>query len=151
TPNPPPGPQVNVPAAWSEPAPPDAPAALSLDWWRQFGSGELSALVAAALEGSPELAIATERVRQAEAQARIAGSSLFPQLSLGANSSRRESRAASGAEATSDSTGVTLSASYELDFWGRNAAGVRAADASLAATRYDRDTARLTLVTGVAN
>jgi NodT family efflux transporter outer membrane factor (OMF) lipoprotein len=43
-----------------------------------------------------------------------------------------------------------LSASYELDVWGRNRAGVRAAQSSLQATAYDRDTARLTLISGVA-
>ena len=44
-----------------------------------------------------------------------------------------------------------FSASYELDLWGRNAAGVRAAESSLRATRYDLETVRLTLVTGVAS
>lgn len=146
-----PSPDVDMPAAWSEQAHTGAPASLSLDWWREFGSSELSSLMAAALEGSPDLAIATERVRQAEAQARIAGASLFPSINLGASTSRQQSRASAGGEATRDASGLTLSASYELDFWGRNAAGARAADASLAASRFDRDSARLTLVSGVAS
>ena len=43
-----------------------------------------------------------------------------------------------------------LSVSYELDLWGRNRSGVRAAESSLQATVFDRDTARLTLISGVA-
>jgi NodT family efflux transporter outer membrane factor (OMF) lipoprotein len=37
-----------------------------------------------------------------------------------------------------------------VDLWGRNRAGVRAAESSLQATAFDRDTARLTLIAGVA-
>jgi NodT family efflux transporter outer membrane factor (OMF) lipoprotein len=40
--------------------------------------------------------------------------------------------------------------SYEVDLWGRNRSGVRAAESSLQATAFDRDTARLTLISGVA-
>ncbi len=43
-----------------------------------------------------------------------------------------------------------LSVSYEVDLWGRNRSGVRAAESSLQATAFDRDTARLTLISGVA-
>ena len=41
---------------------------------------------------NPDMAIAAERVRQAEAQVKIAGASLFPELSFGAATSRREVR-----------------------------------------------------------
>ena len=95
--------------------------------------------------------IAAERVRQAEAQVRIAGASLFPQLSFGAGTSRRETRPDGGTWSTSDGSSATFSASYELDLWGRNAAGVRAAESSLRASRFDFETVRLTLVTGVAS
>jgi NodT family efflux transporter outer membrane factor (OMF) lipoprotein len=102
-----------------------------------------------ALAGSPDLAIAAERVRQAEAQVRVAGASLFPMLTAGADTSTRRTGTARGAS-TSNGTGVTLTASYEIDLWGKNRAGVRSAESSLAATRFDRDTAQLTLVSGVA-
>jgi NodT family efflux transporter outer membrane factor (OMF) lipoprotein len=51
----------------------------------------------------------------------------------------------------SSSTSVTLSASYELDLWGRNAFGVRAARSALRASRFDEEAARLTVVAGVAD
>jgi multidrug efflux system outer membrane protein len=139
-----------MPAAWTERALPDA-AVTAPDWWRSFDSAELSALIAAALADSPDLAIAAERVRQAEAQARIAGASLFPELGFGAGTSRRETRPDGGDWVRSDGSSAALSASYELDLWGRNAAGARAAESSLRATRYDLESVRLTLVAGVAS
>ena len=77
-----------APAQWNE-APAEQSAPLSAEWLSAFESVELIQLVDAALVGSPDLAIAAERVRQAEAQVQVAGASLFPSLSLGAGSSRR--------------------------------------------------------------
>lgn len=145
----PPGPAVTVPQAWRE-APAPAPAEIPLDWWRAFGSAELAELVAAAFVGSPDLAAATERVSQAEAQVRVAGASLFPTLDFALTALRRDTRASPGPAVNVDSTNATLGASYEIDLWGRLASGVRAAESSLAASRYDLETARLTLVAGVA-
>ncbi|HEX6004045.1 MAG TPA: efflux transporter outer membrane subunit, partial [Burkholderiales bacterium] len=123
---------------------------LSTEWWSAFDSAELKALVDAALAGSPDLAIATERVRQAEAQVRIAGATLFPVLNLGAGTSRRVTDREGQPSQRSDASNITFSASYEVDLFGRNAAGVRAADASYRASGFDRDAARLTLIAGVA-
>jgi len=92
-----------MPAAWTEPELPGA-LALAPDWWRNFGSAELSALIAAAQRSSPDMAIAEERVRQAEAQARIAGASLFPELNFGAATSRREVRPDGGDWTRSDAS-----------------------------------------------
>jgi NodT family efflux transporter outer membrane factor (OMF) lipoprotein len=141
-------PDVPVAGTWNEVGPANA-AAVSATWWQSFGSAELSSLVAGALSGSPDLAIATERVRQAEAQVRVAGASLFPVLSAGGNTSTHRT---SGADSTvtTNATGLTLTASYELDLWGKNRAGVRSAESSLAASEFDRETARLTLTSGVA-
>jgi NodT family efflux transporter outer membrane factor (OMF) lipoprotein len=72
----------------------------------------------------------------------IAGASLFPSLDLGF--ATRKTR-------DSESSSTTLSASYEVDLFGRNAAGVRGAEAGLRATAFDREAARLTLLAGVAN
>lgn len=133
-------PEVTPPASYSEAATPGA-AELAGDWWQTFNSAELRSLVDEALAGSPDLAIAAERVRQAEARVQVAGASLFPSLDLGF--STRKTR-------DSESSSTVLSASYEVDLFGRNAAGVRGAEASLRATAFDRDAARLTLLAGVA-
>jgi NodT family efflux transporter outer membrane factor (OMF) lipoprotein len=144
-------PEVPVAGTWNEAAPANS-AGVSPTWWKGFGSDELQSLVDEALAGSPDLGIATERVRQAEAQVRVAGASLFPVLSADAGASSRRTGSAGGTRsAVIDNTGnLTLTASYELDLWGRNRAGVRAAESSAAASRFDRDTAEVTLVSGVA-
>ncbi len=145
-----PGIASDMPAAWAERAPSDA-AVTAPDWWRSFSSEELSALIATALSVNPDLEIAAERVRQAEAQVRIAGASLFPQVNLGAATSRRETRPDGGEWTRNDGASAAFSASYEIDLWGRNASGLHSAEASLRASRFDFETVRLTLLSGVAS
>ena len=146
----PPAPAPGMPGAWSESGAPDAASPVR-DWWRSFGSAELSGLIDASLSASPDMAIAAEHVRQAEAQVRIAGSTLFPVLNFGAATARHETRPQGGIWSGDNSSSAALSASYEIDLWGRNASGVRAAQSSLSATRFDQETVRLTLVAGVAS
>lgn len=145
-----PAPAPAMPLAYAEAFPADA-ALPAADWWAAFGSAELTALIAAAEAANPDLAIAAERVLQAEAQVRTADASLFPALNLGMGSGRRETRPDGGEWTAADSSSASLSASYELDLWGRNAAGRDAAAAGLRASRFDRETVRLTLLAGVAN
>jgi multidrug efflux system outer membrane protein len=145
-----PAPAPGMPQTYMESAAPDA-AAPAQDWWRSFGSAELSGLIDASLSASPDMAIAAEHVRQAEAQVRIAGSTLFPALSFSAASASRETRPPGGSWSGDKSSNAALSASYEIDLWGKNASGVRAAESSLRATRFDQETVRLTLVAGVAS
>ena len=56
--------------------PPDAPP--TLDWWRGFRSRELTALMEEAQTVNLDIAAATARFRQADAQARITGAALLP-------------------------------------------------------------------------
>src|SRR5690606_15838526 len=74
-----------------------------------------------------------------------------PFVDVGASSGRRRSAQDGGDYDTSDTSGVSLGVSYEVDLWGRVRAGKRAALAQLDGSRYDRETARLTLTSGVAN
>ena len=67
---------MQLPAGWSESAP--AAQALRRDWWKTFQSDELVGLIDEAQAASPDLAIAAERVVQAELAVRNAGATLFP-------------------------------------------------------------------------
>ncbi len=138
-------PTVVLPEAWSEAAAADAAPVPPEAWWRSFGAPSLDALIAEALAASPDLRIQAERVVQAELALRSAGASLLPSLDLGASSAARRS---DGDEQRS--TALTLSASYELDLWGRIAATRDSAAAALAASRFDRDAARLSVAASVA-
>lgn len=147
---------AEAPPAWAAPAPAGSadvwPAA---DWWKGFGSAELDALIAEAKRSNTDMAAAAARVLQAQAQLRSAGASLLPSLSFSAGAQTRRSGDGAGGASVggsdwSDSYSAGLSASYEVDFWGRNAAGEAAAAASLAASRFDQETVALTVTSGVA-
>lgn len=141
---------VAVPGGWIEPA---ATGAVPADpqWWRGFASGRLESLISAAVADNPDFRAAVERVRQAEIALHVAGTSLLPSANIGGDTAWRRTDPGKGAGALdSNSSGANLSISYEVDLWGRLAAGVRGAEATFAASRHDHDAARLTLVSSVA-
>ncbi|CAK9890388.1 MULTISPECIES: efflux transporter outer membrane subunit [Pseudomonas] len=129
------------------------------NWWQQFSSPTLDQLIEQARRNSFDLAAAAARVRQAQASAVIAGAPLLPDVKFGLNASRQrllhgngfDQLDASSRERTSTSFSTRLSASYEIDFWGGNAAARDSALYSLDASRFDRQTVELTLLSGVAN
>lgn len=144
-------PPVDLPSAWRASQAESAQGPSEV-WWQGFESEELDRLMALAMQDSPDLRIASHRVRQAEWAVKQAGASLFPSLSLGGSTSSRRSQAGGGEQVVrSDATAANLSVSYEVDLWGRLGAGHRGAEASLDGSRYDLETARLTLTAGVAN
>ncbi|MNZ47434.1 Outer membrane protein OprM precursor [compost metagenome] len=129
------------------------------DWWQQFSSVVLDQLIEQARQNSFDLAAAAARVRQAQASAVIAGAPLLPEVKFGLDGSRQrllhgngfDQLDASSRERTSTSFNTRLSASYEIDFWGGKAAARDSALFALDASRYDRQTVELTLLSGVAN
>jgi NodT family efflux transporter outer membrane factor (OMF) lipoprotein len=165
-----PGPQqptVTMPKAWSGPVPAKADAWPAADWWRNFQSPELDALVGQAKENNLDIAAAAARVVQAEAQLRVTKASLWPLITFGGELRQRgpavppglvshslasDLNGNSGGSSTSQRTsaGASVSAQYELDFWGKNHASVNASQAQLKANQYDRETVALTVTSGVA-
>lgn len=146
-------PDLPLPTAWAETSTAGAAALRPGAWWQTFGSPTLDSLVAETLAASPDLRIQAERVIQAELALRGTRAALFPALNLGGNSgwSRSDGGERSDNEVTRrESTGLNLSAGYELDLWGRIAANVDSSAASLAATRHDRDAAQLSMTASVA-
>jgi outer membrane protein TolC len=59
-------------------------------WWESLGGPTLTALIREALEQNRDLRQAAARMDAAVAQARIAGSSLPPQLTLNGDATRRQ-------------------------------------------------------------
>ena len=152
-----PDPALDVPTGYKAAGtknPLDAPP--TLDWWRGFRSGELTTLMQEAQTVNLDIAAATARILQADAQARIAGAPLLPTAS--ATGSETYSRT-SGSSASGLTNGgrevvtyqASLSASYELDFWGKNRDAAQAAEETAVASRFDRDVVALTTLTSVAN
>jgi|SRR5690554_4363736 len=145
-------PEVVFEEAWQQESAQTAKQqAIEEEWWQQFNSPELNRLIATALVNSPDLRIAAERVVQAELKMNNAGASLFPSLSLSTSSSANRRRPDGGSWGNSESSNVSLGMSYELDLWGRVAASRASAAASFKAQAYDHQSARLSLITGVAD
>jgi multidrug efflux system outer membrane protein len=146
-------PEVATPARWSTADHQDnnAPAlAANRDWFRGFGSAELDALITAAYADSLDLQAADARLRQADARARAAGATILPQVDFGASSDTFTGHSSQGSAHETDS-GALISASYEIDFWGKNRAARASAQATLQASEADRAVVALSTVTGVAN
>ena len=119
-------------------------------WWHGFGSAQLDELIAEAERNNDDLAGAVARVREADAQARIAGAPLLPSLDLGATATRERAQVSGAGPRVFNAFSPLLSASYELDFWGKNRSLRDAARAAATASRYDQQTIALTVVSSVA-
>src|SRR5437868_1381831 len=132
----------------------DAPP--TLDWWRGFRSRELTQLMEEAQTVNLDIAAATARFVQADAQARITGAALLPSLSGNGQETYSRTSGSSASGLTNGGREVvnyssSLSASYELDFWGKNRDAAQAAEETAVANRFDRDVVALTTLTTVAN
>jgi NodT family efflux transporter outer membrane factor (OMF) lipoprotein len=151
---------LDVPDAYRAGGKGKADAALpQLDWWREFKSKELTALIEEAQTVNLDIAAAAARIKQADAQARIAGAALLPTVDANGDASHSRRSLTTSGGTTSIGAGAregnlysaSLSASYELDFWGRNRALLEAARDSAVASRYDREVVALSTVATVAN
>ena len=141
-------PDLPLPEEWHEPA--AASVWPSADWWHAFGSARLDELIAQAELGNDDLAGAIARVQEADAQARIAGAPLLPSLDLGAAATRERTNAPNSGPSVFNNFNPEISASYELDFWGKNRALRDSGRAAAVASRYDRETVALTVISSVA-
>jgi outer membrane protein, multidrug efflux system len=144
-------PEVEVPAAWRLGAT-EAGEISNIAWWDQFQDPVLSSLVRTALANNKDLEIATANVDQAFAQYGIVRSAQFPQVNASASAARERSSAniRLGGQTFTD-YGVNLSASFELDIWGRLRRATESARASLLASQQGKGTVVLTVVTTVAS
>jgi multidrug efflux system outer membrane protein len=144
-------PDIPPPAEWREVPSSEAAAVWpSSDWWHGFGSQTLDGLIAEAQRNNDDLAVAIARVQEADAQARIAGAPLLPSVDFGADATRQHAQVSGVGPATFNTFSPVLSASYELDFWGKNRALRAAARATAIASHYDKETVALTVISSVA-
>lgn len=121
------------------------------DWWTLYGDAQLNALVAEALANNTDLARAAARIDESRALVRLARADALPTVGATAGAARQRSGANAGlpAPVTANNFNLGLNVSWELDLWGRLAAGNRAAREDLAATTLDRDALRTALAAQV--
>ncbi len=144
---------LEIPANYREASKraPDA-AVPALDWWRGFRSSELTSLMEDAQIYNLDIAVAYAQIIQADAQVGVSGAALLPTVSGTATAERLRQAAGSGlGSVTTSQYNLGLTASYMLDFWGKNRATLYSSEESATAARYNRDVVTLTAIVTVAN
>lgn len=96
-----------------------------------------------------EIAAAISRVHQAEAQGAYRRCTVSAECRFPTSINRALPLASNGSALIS--TSGLLKIGYKVDFWGKNKAGLVAAEASLQANRYDRETVALTVTSGIVS
>ncbi len=134
-------PNATLPVAWKAGGQTGAVQDL---WLASFGDARLPPLAEEALRHNTDLRSAAARVEAAGAAIRAAGGSLLPEV----NFIGRTSGKATGD--TGQLSGLLISASWELDLWGRVRYGRRAADDQYASAEADQRYARQAIVATLA-
>jgi multidrug efflux system outer membrane protein len=120
-------------------------------WWDIFQDEQLRTLIRTALQQNYDLQIAASRILEAKAQLGITRADQFPTLSTGAGIGDFRTSQSKFLPAFETSTGqVSLSAAWELDFWGKFRRATEAARANLLASEWARQEVVSTLVANVA-
>ena len=139
-----------LPAAFERALPADSAAWPLKDWYRSFASAELDALEAEAAANNFDLGAARSRVIQADMRARQAHAGILPSVDAAGNGNYLAGHSSSGSAHETDWSAL-LSASYEVDFWGKNRATSDSARYLAVAARADSDTVAITTLAAVAN
>jgi NodT family efflux transporter outer membrane factor (OMF) lipoprotein len=132
-----------------------AAPALQEAWWQAFGDAQLDALVQKALADQPSLKAAQARVQRAQALVSGAQANELPQVNGSFDATRQRFSEHSlyppplggSMRTTSD---LQASASWELDFFGRNRAALQAALGNQRAAEAEAQAARVLLASRVA-
>ncbi len=141
---------LGLPAAEVSPAGP----AGSTAWWRDFGDEQLDRLVEQAIKTSPSLKLAQARLARARAVTEMADAATLPQLNAQLDATRQR-YTANGlvppplAGSIRETGTAQLTASWELDFFGKNRAALDAALGNVQAAEADAQAARVLLASNV--
>jgi len=126
-----------------------------LTWWKSFQDPVLNALLQEASSNSQDLALASARIDEARATLNQNAANFYPSVDLNAGLTRRKtSQNASTFSPVlgpySNDRQIGLTASYEIDFWGKYARADEAARARMLAQSASRGSVLTTLYANVA-
>jgi outer membrane protein, multidrug efflux system len=139
-------PGMQTPAQWTAVAAGAGPGAGAPadNWLAGFRDDQLSAAVAEAIAHNADLRVGAARVEQAMLHAKLAGAKLWPSVDLIARGGGKLSGDGSGLQ------GGVLTATWEVDLWGRVRYGRAASAAQAASAQADFDYARQSIAALVA-
>jgi len=135
-------PTVKVPDTWTAGA--AGAGAVTDNWLAGFRDDQLNAAVVEAIANNADLRVAAARVEQAELYAKLAGAKLYPSVDVLARGGGKLSGDNSGLK------GAVLTATWEIDLWGRIRYGRAAAAADAQASAADFEYARQSMAALVA-
>jgi multidrug efflux system outer membrane protein len=124
-------------------------------WWSLYADATLDSLVTEALNHNQDLALATARVDEARALARVVDSNLVPAVDASFQRDRTQSSERSSiplpptVPLERNSYRAQFNVAYEVDLWGRLRNSSKAALADLLATTAARETVRIALTAEV--
>lgn len=154
----PPDATIQTPDAFRAARPKPAPPILSgSQWATEFGSPRVTHIVEQALAQNLDIAAAVARIVQADAQARISSSALWPNVTMNNVAQRTQIPGTLNPNVRPSSPNrlnffqLGLNAGYEIDFWGKNQDASNAARLLAVASRFDCDTIAIATVASVAN
>jgi multidrug efflux system outer membrane protein len=150
-------PSVEVPAAYRESIA-SAQEVSDAAWWKQFGDPVLDALIVEAIAGNYSAKIALANVETASSILTQQQSALYPQVGYQGKGQRRHvsgqpeiNGVQMDSSGTRSSYSLMLSASWELDLWGRVRRLSESAQANIDASEAARRGVVLSVVGSVAN
>ncbi|HTJ94356.1 MAG TPA: efflux transporter outer membrane subunit [Pararobbsia sp.] len=127
----------------------------SVDWAAQFGDAQLQSLIDEALKGSPTIGQARARLANAMAFTQTSKARTLPDVNATYSLTREQYSGTAlvpppyGGSWQTENQGL-LSASYDLDLWGKNREAYQASLSQLQASVADTQLVRLTLTESVA-
>jgi multidrug efflux system outer membrane protein len=128
-------------------------AEIAADWWTNFESAELNALIERALDNNNNLQASLQRIEQARADLKIAGASLLPSADVTASYMSGSTQAMNITDMRNKGIPeytADIGISYELDLFGANRAKVGAAEDRLLSVAYKHDALALVIMGDVA-
>ena len=153
-------PDVTLPAAYEAPAGSVQLPNETLDrWWTVFGDDELNGLEDQALKLSPDAKTQIARLKEAGATRNSTILQTYPTGNLSGNATRQTAYAIGGGQSNSifpvggvtDTDALNFNVSWELDFLGGLRDERRIARDDFAATQFDVESARASLVANLAD
>ena len=158
------GPNYSRPAVEEPPAfksePPSSQAKLPESaWWQLYADPELTRLITAANASNQTIRQAMARVDEARALARVAGSYLYPSVSVNPSFSRTRFSGTRASTTTGQPVGRSVTVndwiipadlSYEIDVWGRVRRSYESSRATARAAAADEAVIALTVQADVA-
>ncbi len=145
----PPSAAIVPPPVWRTALHPGGPAAAG--WWQAFGDPALSELIEQALAANVDVQIAASRVEEARAAMALSRAQLLPEVGGVLPGARDQMLSPFGAPYQQFDAAPTLTASYDLDLFGRLRNASRAARAQVLASQAARDTVRLATIASTAS